>query len=156
MQAGSTSVQFKKPRRSWFWRLVGLGFLGFIAWWGANLFLPNGWLERAESAWSGQVQLPSCNSKITEGEIVTQFGSFVRFVNATIPFAGMSIRRSKELAFDARHGTRRCEGEVTTILGSGSIEYQVEWYDPRSPSLDAIRVSLLGGNLPTVLQKLRH
>jgi hypothetical protein len=135
-------------------RLLGLGFLGLLLFWVANLVLPYGWIERLQALAGGPPTLPSCSSAITEGEMVAQFGSLVRFVNNAVPFAGVSLRRSREIAVDPAHTVRRCEGEVSSILGSGQVLYDVQWYDPHNPSLSQIRVTIFDGSLPSIFKNL--
>ena len=152
--ATPVGVQFARAKPSLFMRLLGLAFLGLLLFWVANLVLPYGWVERLQALRGGPVNLPTCSSAITEGEMVAQFGSLVRFVNNAVPFAGVSLRRSREIGFDPAHGVRRCEGEVSSILGSGQVLYDVAWYDPRNPSLDAIAVHVIDGTLPQIFKNL--
>lgn len=118
--------------------LIGVGLYLLVA--------PAGTVERFVYAVKGkagiELVLPECRSKIVASEIYASFGSGLELVNRYSPVSLIELRRAREIGYDPIRKVRRCSGEYQSVGGKGSFEYTVQWYDPKSPTIDDLTVRI--------------
>ncbi|MBS0307938.1 MAG: hypothetical protein JSS58_03120 [Proteobacteria bacterium] len=111
------------------------------------LFTPRGMADRLMIRVNKQ--LPACGSVLVFDEITQQYGKFVSQVSTLLPTSLLfDVRRAKQIDSSSGVASRYCEAEYSSVAGSGTFRYKLEWYDANNPSVENLVVKIDDASAP--------
>jgi len=101
--------------------------------------------------------IPGCESRPVVHELRDTYGKQPSSLLSLIPSDYVAtlffdLRRAKQTTYDPTEQTRNCAGEYNSLLGLGTLTYQIAWFDAANKNDGRVQVRITEINSPETVR----